>query len=280
MHRPGSILRFPGVKTARIVTVLALCGAGLSSQETAEKPRAFEVASIRAHVFNGGAAGCAGTPISGNRVTLRCLSLRNLIMRAYGVKIYQISGGPSWLYELADSAYDIAGVAEGSDPVTQEQLNPMLQRLLADRFQLKVHRETREMRVYALVVGKNGPKIKQSAPDARGGVSFRMGGMQGYMKTTKQTMAQLAVSLSVDLERPVLDKTGLSGSYEFTLEWTRDEPQVLPGMSATEARSIGPEARGPSIFTAIEEQLGLKLESEKAPVDMVVVDHAERPSEN
>ena len=281
-HRPDSIQGFAAVKLVPIIMALALCAVGLRSQEVVEKPRAFEVASIRPHIFNGSAAGCVGGSISGNRVTLRCLSLRNLIMRAYGVKVYQIMGGPSWLYEMVDGSYDISGLAEGSDPVTQKQLNQMLQSLLADRFQLRVHRETNEMGVYALVVGKNGPKMKESASDARGGISFRMGGMQGYMKATRESMAQLALFLSGDLQRPVIDKTGLSGTYEFTLEWTRDEPQMLPGMTMADARSIGPqpELRGPSIYTAIEEQLGLKLESQKAPIDMIVVDHAAKPSEN
>ncbi len=282
LRRPVSVLQLAVVRLARIVIAVILCAGGIRSQEKAERLRAFDVVSIRAHVFNGGPGGCGGAPISGNRVTLRCISLRNLIMRAYGVKIYQITGGPSWLYEMGDTSYDIAGAAEGSSPVTQDQMNQMLQGLLADRFQLKVHRETKEMAVYALVIGKNGPKMKESDVDARGGASFRFGGTLGYMKATKESMAQLALSLSLDMQRPVIDKTGLTGAYDFTLEWTRDEPQAIPGMSSSEARPMGaqPELRGPSIFTAIEEQLGLKLESQKAPINMVVVDHAERPSEN
>jgi uncharacterized protein (TIGR03435 family) len=154
----------------------------------------------------------------------------------------------------------------------------MLQALLADRFRLKIHRETRELPIYALVIGKGGPKFKESAPDAKGTLGFLMGGVRASIRGSKMSTAQLAISLSREAGRPVLDQTGLSGNYEMTLEWIRDEPQVIAGSPGSAV--VPPDLTGPSLFTAIQEQLGLKLEAKKGPIDMLIVDRAEKPSEN
>ena len=154
----------------------------------------------------------------------------------------------------------------------------MLQALMKDRFQLKVHKETKEMPVYELVVEKNGPKL---VPSTSAEQQFRPG--NGSLTIKKGGMAALAAWLSRDLGRVVIDKTSLGGEYDYKLEWTSD-----PGEGGPESIGQPPEAprphvdtNGPSIFTALQEQLGLKLEPRKFPIQTVVVDHVERvPTEN
>jgi uncharacterized protein (TIGR03435 family) len=266
--------------SACVPIVMALAALAAGAQASPEAAPAFEVASIKPHVF-GPSGRCGPVSISGPRVVVPCASLRSLIMRAYAVKFYQVAGGPSWLHETGDTAYDIVATAPGADPPSLDQVNLMLRALLATRFQVKAHRETRELPVYALVVAKDGPKMKESAVDAKTSVSFRMGGMQGSIASPKESMAQFALALSNEVNRPVLDQTGLTSAYELKLEWTRDQPQLIPGVSAPPP-SAAPEAEfhSPSIFTALQEQLGLKLEARKSPIEVVVVDRAERPSEN
>lgn len=253
---------------------------GLYGQSGGDQP-SFDVASVKPHVFGNGPSGCGPIRISGPRVSMACFSLRVLIMRAYDVKAYQITGGPSWLNTTGDTAYDIQATVEGGATPTMDQAMVALRGLLADRFELKIHRETKDMPVYALVVGKDGPKFKESAPDARQMFSTRMGGVVGSYRSPKATMAQFALYLTDPAGRPVIDKTGLTGSYDLKLEWTRDQPQIIPGMAPPPADGpAAAEPRAPSLFTALQEQLGLRLESEKAPIDLIVVEHAARPSEN
>ena len=171
----------------------------------------------------------------------------------------------------------------------------MMQMLLADRFKLKVHQETKELAIYALIVAKNGPKLHEAkpgdtypnglkGPDARSGAGMMFGGREG-LTAQGVPIANLVRHLSLQLGRTVIDKTGLAGKYDFTLKWTPDEirssmfkgPESGPPGPASTAFS---DSSGPSLFTALEEQLGLKLESQKGPVEIVVIDHVERPSEN
>jgi uncharacterized protein (TIGR03435 family) len=226
---------------------------------------AFEVATVKQHVFAGTGGGRLGLSISGSRVTVSTITLTRLISMAYEVKTYQISGGPSWAGD-ASTAYDIEARGDGTPTVGQAHV--MLQALLADRFQLKMHRETKELPVYDLVVAKNGPKMKESAADATASVDVRGGATGSRQLTyTKMSMAGLATGITSDAGRPVIDKTGLTGNYSFALEWTVDG---TPADVAT----------GPSLFTAVEEQLGLKLESSRAPTEILVIDHAEKPAGN
>jgi uncharacterized protein (TIGR03435 family) len=238
---------------------LLLVGAGLAAaQETAS----FEVASIK---FHPGLVTMSGGGVRGSTLSDTAVTLHDLIEDAYGVRRDQISGGPSW---IGSDRYDIIAKAEGEGTLTHDRAMQMLQTLLADRFQLKVHRETKETPVYELVVGKNGPKLKASSADAKGRnfVSANSAGM--HMEATNGTMDQLARQLSVTAGRPVIDKTGLTGYYAYTLDWA---PAIQPPQ---------PDSDTPSMFTAVQEQLGLKLDSAKAPVEMLIIDHAEKPSEN
>ena len=189
----------------------------------------------------------------------------NLINQAYSLKHYQLSGGPGWL----DSArFDIDAKAAG-DP-SREQMMAMLQSLLADRFQLKVHWESREQSIYALLAAKGGPKLQPpKKDDLPAAVRIGFSGSAGDKKTYvlwghKASLAMIAANLG-EAERPVFDRTGIQGEFDFRLEFAADDSK--------------PED-GPSLFTAIQEQLGLRLESAKGPVQTLIVDHAGKPSVN
>jgi uncharacterized protein (TIGR03435 family) len=202
----------------------------LAAQETTS----FEAASIKLHPEP--IAFSSDSAAHGSRVTATAITLIDLITNAYGVRYDQISGGPSW---VKSEHYDVVAKAEGESTITKDQLRQMLQTLLADRFQLKIHREAKETPVYQLVVGKGGPKLKEAAPDAKGGyVSRGSDTGQMRMEATKGTMEQLARQLSVTAGRPVIDKTGLTGYYAYTLDW-------FPAN-----RPVEPDSDIPSIFTA------------------------------
>lgn len=206
-------------------------------------------------------------PSSGG-LTATNATLKFLITFAYDVRDHQISAGPSW---FDTERYDI--VAKGPiDHPTVAQNRQMLQTLLADRFQLRLLRETKELPEYALVVEKNGPKLHQ--PEGAGN-GMRIG--RGRITTQAISMDHFAGNLGKLLGRTVVDKTGLQGNFAFTLEWTPDASQPMGVLGPSPAV---PDDSGPSIFTALQEQLGLKLEPQKGPVEIFVIDHVEKPSEN
>jgi uncharacterized protein (TIGR03435 family) len=225
-----------------------------------EAPSAFEVASIKP--LQGFVN--ARVNISGPRVTMSGYGLEGLVMDVYKVASWQISGGPVW---LRTDPFEIVAKAPGDASPTPEQLRLMLQTLLEERFGLKVHRETKEGPVYALVVAKNGPKMKRStATDA----SFSAGGPHQVVKLTfqKRDMEFFVHQLPANapLGRSVLDKTGLTGDWDFELTF-------MPGAPP-------PDSNVPDLFTALQEQLGLKLESQRGLVEKLIIDHAEKPSPN
>jgi uncharacterized protein (TIGR03435 family) len=220
-------------------------------------PRALEVASIKPHdprstptrslFYNGRSLRGDATAVG-------------LISMAYGIERYQISGIPGW---ADDQFYDIAATADGPAAITRDQFLDLLRQLLADRFQFKFHRETKDLPVYALIADKRGPTMKRSAPDAQ----YHWGVGRGQWNVTRVSMAQFARSLAREVGRTVVDLTGIAGNYDFKLEWTPESTETTP------------EA-GPSIFTALQEQLGLRLESRKLPIEILVVDRVDKPSEN
>ncbi len=226
---------------------------------------AFEVASIREHK---GTYTRVGVFISGPRVTIEAYGLLGLIMDAYQLnESVQISGGPSWMSSDSDR-FDITAIAPGEGAPTKDNISLMLRMLLADRFQLKVHRDTQERPVYALVVGKNGPKLKESAPNRESSVTAG-GGRTAQITMANVTMERLAIQLSSGLDRPVVDKTGLTGHYDVKLNWIPEFAGPPP-----------PGSDGVNIFTAVQEQLGLKLQPQKVPIEILVIDHVEKPSGN
>ncbi len=243
----------------------------------AESPATFEVASIKPS-----APGTHGMQIQttpGGRLVTKNVNVKFLIQFAYGVKGFQITGGPGW---MNSEAYDVEAKPESEDrKVTDAELKQMVRALLTERFKLTLHHDTKEMPVYVLLAGKGGPKLQQ-AEGERG--QMRMG--RGLMSAKKVTMAQLANSLANQLGRNVIDQTGLTGGFDFELKWTPDETQPFGPKEMMRADGLPPGApspgdpAGPSIFTALQEQLGLRLEGQKGPVEILVIDGVEKPSEN
>ena len=242
--------------------------AGPSSQIGEGTRLEFEVASVKLN--RTGARGSSATPSpGGRRFSATNAPLIMLVMLAYNVTQRQIAGLPN---SFNAEGYDIE--AKSDHPVSYQQQMRMLQTLLADRFKLTLHRETKELPVYAMVVAKGGPKLREN-PD-QGDPLVTRGAKAGEQVFKNYPMPRFAFILSVQLDRSVEDRTGLTGSYDFTLAYTRD--RVGPGV--LEGREERPNSDTPSIFVALREQLGLRLESAKGPVETLVIDHVERPSQN
>jgi len=219
----------------------------------------FEVASVKAHKLEPGPLRVS-TGVEVGRINYSNVTLKGCIREAYGLRPYQVAGGPGW---LNDDRFDI--IAKASGPASKMQLMLMLRVLLADRFHFTFHVETKEMPVYSLIVAKKGPRLL-TAKDEAGGTEI--GGDAAHAFTARNiSMTQFAGSLSRirEVDRPVLDATGLKGLFDLTLEFAKDDDD---------------SATGPTIFTALQEQLGLKLEPARGPVEILVVDHAEKPSQN
>jgi bla regulator protein BlaR1 len=267
------------------------------SPAAASPPRpAFDVASIKP---NHGGTGLFGVRADPGRFVAEDVTVKFLVLYAYQVKESQIFGIPGWIesehYNI-DAKADRPPADAPRKLISDEQgaqLRLMVRSLLADRFKLTLHHETKDLPIYALVIAKNGPKLHESTatpedsvplgpPPPPGGPqprhSMRFG--RGELTVNAQNLDMLAEMLSHQLGRLVVNKTGLNGNYDFTLKWTPDESQgQLPGGPPGDA-APPPDASGPSIFTAIQEQIGLRLESQKGPADTIVIDHVERPSEN
>jgi uncharacterized protein (TIGR03435 family) len=206
----------------------------------------------------------------GGRLTTANATLRRLIGAAYDLRNHQISGGPNW---LNSATFDIEAKAGSDVPIPQMRLR--LQSLLAERFKLAVHHETREEQVYRLLVDKGGSKLKEATVIPKGqGIR----GGKGQIMGIAADMKILGYMLSQKLGRSVIDETGLTGVYDFTLTW----PPPLGVRGGTEGPEAlpQPDTAEPSIFTALQEDLGLKLQSAKGPVDILVIDHVEKPDAN
>ena len=271
-------MRIAGLVALASALILGLANMRLKAQAT--KPmQTFDVASIHInnaesdshhHIFN--------DPNESHFRTVN-LSVKDLIQFAYSLPATQILGGPSW---LGATMFDIDAKSDSSvdaqlhalpSAQARNQKQLMVQALLVDRFHLKTHQETRQLPVYALVVAnsKNGPRFK---PSEISGTTIDTGRSRMHIAGSDDTLAILARELALSLGRVVLNHTGLTGRYDLTLRWTPDDgpPPMLNG-----APDPSPP---PDIFTAIQEQLGLKLESTKGPVPVLIIDHIEMPSEN
>ena len=234
--------------------------------------------------------------LTADGLTAKRVTVKFLIKQAYGVEDDEISGAPNW---LDSETYDVDAKVASADlaalgKLDQEHRLRMLQPVLAERFQLKVHRAPKEIPVYALVIAKNGPKLHAAKPGDTyadgikrpdGTPAGRPGMMmwsRGRLVAQGIPIASLLPPLTQQLERTVLDKTGLKGTYDITLLWTPEDvqPPMPNGAEGNRQGSAAADSSGASIFTAIQEQLGLKLESQKGQVEGLVIDHVERPSEN
>ena len=246
----------------RTIAGLMICVSGAVYAQPAAAPR-FEVASVKptpADQYNGS----SGVTTRHDRLTANRVTLKRCIMGAYGVGPNQVVGGPPW---LDSDRFEIAAKADhlvDNDAVFMA----MLQTLMAERFKLAIHRETRTMEALVLEVARNGLKLEK----AEGGDS-NTDSSHGRIDARATDMSLFAQLLSRAMAVPVVNETGLDGAFNFKLEWSADaDKPVKPGENAADS--------GPSIFTALQQQLGLRLQARKTPVDVLVIDHAERPSEN
>jgi uncharacterized protein (TIGR03435 family) len=221
----------------------------------------FDVASIKPSTADPGSSG-----IDTDNGLLRAhnVTLKRCITGAYGVPESRIIGGPKWMDELR---YEI--VAKADHPAGDDELSSILQTLLADRFKLSLHHETQTISGYMLTVAKSGLKANPSPPDAASSTNSS----RGRIDAKGCPMSRLVLKLSAALGVPVVDMTEDTRKFDFTLQWIPDNMQ-------TKAGAAGDVPQGPSLFTALQEQLGLRLESRKMPIDVLVIDHAELPSEN
>jgi uncharacterized protein (TIGR03435 family) len=252
----------------------------LAADAPATPSLTYDVASIKPHKAGDGSLSFSSPPHSA-RFDITGMTMKNLIENAYGVNNYQVSGGPAWLESLR---WDIAAksdrslderLAKLSDCQAGNVKQHMLEALLADRIKLVTHRGTKEGSAYNLTVAKNGIKLQQSKPPAadeqgnqRGGGMETRNGRSGIELTAWQTpMSSLAYMLIGELHCPVIDKTGVTGIYDFKLQWSDES-------------TVASDSPWPSIFTAMQEQLGLKLEPVKTQVETILIDHVEMPSEN
>ncbi|HZQ54385.1 MAG TPA: M56 family metallopeptidase [Bryobacteraceae bacterium] len=233
----------------------------------------FEVATIKPS--KPGAPG-KGYMVRGRKFSTLNTTLTNLITFAYGVEKRQVVGGPDW---IATDKFDLDAQPDGEGQPNDKQWKRMVQKLLADRFQLKFHHEQRELPVYALVVAKSGPKLTKSQGDPNGLPGLFFTGL-GRLTCSNANMNDFAsVMENGVLDRPVVNRTGLEGRYDFLLKWTPDETQFQDLGMKVPPPSNAPDAP-PNLFTAMQDELGLKLEPTKASVDVLVIDHLEKPSAN
>ena len=203
-------------------------------------------------------------------------SLTDIMTFVYGVHARQVTNGPAW---MATEFYNVTGKPDGEGQPNMDQWKEMMKKLLAERFKLKFHMEKKELPVYSLVIARTGSKMTKSQgnPAGPGGLIFRS---LGNLPAQNTTMAEFAsVMQAAVLDRPVVDNTGISGRWDFTLLWTPDESQFRGLGVNVPAPKDDPNAP-PDLFTAIQEQVGLRFESTRAPVDVIVIDAADHPTED
>jgi uncharacterized protein (TIGR03435 family) len=203
-----------------------------------------------------------------NRLSCANVTLKQLIAAAYRIYDFQVTGGPKW---VDDQRYDIEAKATAN--VSEKELMTMMQPLLAERFHLDLRRESKVSSVFVLEPGKSGPKLKQTE-DASAPVQFRVF-QRRQITSANAPLMYLTEAFSHLLGRPVLDRTGLSGNFDYKLEWTPDEVQVRSDESAPTG-----DTSNPSLLSALQEQLGLRLREQKEPVEILIVDRAEKASGN
>jgi uncharacterized protein (TIGR03435 family) len=233
----------------------------------------FEVATIKPS--NPDTQG-RGFRVRGREFTTINTTLSSLLAFAYGLHPKQIVGAPAW---VDTDKFDITAQPDAPGRPNDKQWKAMLQKLLADRFQLTFHHDKKELPIYALEVAKSGSKLTKSQGDPNGLPSMFFRGL-GNLPAANATMQDFAGLLqSAVLDKPVVDQTGLTGRFDFTLNWTPDESQFVGLGVKVPPPSDKPDAP-PGLFTAVQEQLGLKLEATKAPVDVIVIDKVEKPSAN
>jgi uncharacterized protein (TIGR03435 family) len=283
-------------KTNRAMHVILLAALSLlltncfhaQSPTPAEPARQFDVVTIKPTDPNADPHSNGGMGFDRDKFTTNGQTVKSLIKFAYGLNFGsddQIAGGPAW---IGTSMFNITAKEDAETVAAMQALKPgqqmtiikpMVQQVLADRFQLKMHHETRTLAVYALVVAKNGPKltpfVEMSGAPQKGWQGLQMQG-RGMMEGRAAQLDMFTGVLSMQHEingRTVVNHTGLNGKYNFMLKWTPEQNSAADAATST-------DAAGPSLFTALQEQMGLRLESTKAPVDVIVIDSVALPTEN
>lgn len=206
--------------------------------------------------------------VRGRHIILGNRTVETILMLAYGLQKNQIVGGPDW---VRTQHFDADGIPTVEGQPSIDQFRSMMRKLMVERFGLKVHTEQRELLVYALTLAKGGPTMMKSKadPNALQGDSDTQSGGQRSISMTNATMKGFALELLYNTDRPVVDQTGLTDRYDFTLKWTYDDSKM-----PAESTSV------PDLFTAIQEQMGLKLDAVKAKTDVFIIDQVERPEAN
>jgi uncharacterized protein (TIGR03435 family) len=257
----------PADLTLILFAAVAACG------QSADAPApAFDVASVKASQpgTDGGPRGRGNTQVSPGSVTMRSVSLKAAIRWAWHVTEYQVNG-PDW---LDSQRYEIAGKAAG--PATEDELRLMMQALLRERFKLELHLQTKELGAYLLVAGKNGPKFHESTTEGEGSIDINQ--RQLSVSVQRTPVSRLVEMMSNMLRAPVIDMTGLKGRYDLTLNVAQYAADL-----AAQGKSLDSVRADPEAFLSmiLQEEFGLKLEAKKMPLEVVVIDRAEKsPVEN
>lgn len=252
------LLKYTGYAGAEHMATCIRLLLAMAAMAAAQTPAAFEVTSVKLNTSSGNAIGAKSSPGSTRWTNV---PLKILITQTYRMKEYQVVGGPSW---IESDRWDIEGKAAG--PATVREMIPMTEALLADRFQLRFHRETRQLPAYRLTVAKGGLKIAPAHPqDAEHWWGTRPG--PGSLEMRGATIQEFAWWLSAQLNQPVIEGTGLTGRYDLKLEWAEDD------------NALTDAAKWP-VFEAAERQLGVRLEATKGPVEVLVIDQVQKASVN
>ena len=241
-----------------VVLVVTIGDHGARAQTAGQKPLTFAVVSIKPTPPAGQDLIVSGLCREGGRFFVKGSPLLWILAYAYQLKEYQIVGAPTWMKQIG--AYEVE--AKPPAPVNEAACRSMVQSLFVERFNLRTHRESRTSRVYLMTIGKNGAKLREGGElQLNGGIGLYDSGKP--VGRDAVTMSELAGILSHFTDRPVVDRTGLAGRYGMSLNFAVRERE-----------------NGLSVFTAVQEQLGLKLEAGKAPIELVVIDHIEKPTPN
>ena len=237
--------------------ILAVAATALAGSIQAQSPATFDVVSIKPN--KSGAPG-SETDTTPGRVSVLNATPLSLLLRAFGVSTFQIIGAPNW---VLTERYDVVATVPEGRVLNDQDRRPLFEKMLAERWQLRYHRETRNLRVYSLV--SDGSKLVQHTGPGEYAMKVELAGPRRILRSTRGNMGRMAEILGGFVGSPVSNDTRLGGEYDFTLEWVQDP-------AATDA--------GPTLFTALREQLGLRLVSAENPTPVIVIDHIERPSEN
>jgi uncharacterized protein (TIGR03435 family) len=262
-----------GLMWVAVVAAMMTCAVTGMAQDAAGPPKAtmmardadpdWEVVTVRPSDPN---AKNDTFDVRGRHAVIENEPVEIMLQMAYGVQKDQIAGAPEW---VRTEHFNVDGVPDVEGGPDVQQFQGLVRKLLAERFGLKLHHEQREMPVFALTVAKGGTKMVRSTGDPNGLPQENSGGGSiRNIRFTNTSMPDLALLLLVEVDRPVVDQTGLQGRYDFQLKWSKDES------------STGDPNAPPGLFTAIQEQVGLKLQPVKAPADVLVIDKVERPSAN